>query len=275
MRKLAALFIFGLLSAAAQAQNRSVGEAYVKDGIPCIIVRTDRSGDHGLVMSLLPTVKARKAASKSGEQRWFFTHPRLSDADFEQQGNYYADYYDSMKSGESMRIRTSGVATGQRITTTQHGREATRNVAAFCAERGIDMETYFPEYHWAISLGQGWFIPGAGELKYFARLLGYDGLGDEYAKGIFKARKDYRAANDRFKASLHNLPPDEAALFSEVETDIYLFYNILVSSTITFNRHADDIGPLSLVKLSQEATSREWWDMAHIAVSAVCAMSEF
>ena len=248
----------------------------VKDGVPCIVIRVDQTGEHGIAMSLLPTNKARRTAARSGDRKWFFTNRPLDEEQYYIKGEYYAQYFHIFKRGDAMRIRTSGTGTGTRITTTRKGREALQNVITFCRSKDVDMEFYFPEYYWATTLGSDWFIPGADELRDFIRILGYGGFGEEYSKGVFNGHKGYRAAVSAFRESVQRLTEaGQGDCFADVNTDISVYYDIILSSTLAGNSHADDIGPLSLVKLSQEATGKEWWDMAHIATSAVCAMCEF
>ncbi len=54
-----------LLTMPSFAQFHKIGEAFVKDGVPCIVINVDESGKHGLAMSLVPTPKALKFAKKN------------------------------------------------------------------------------------------------------------------------------------------------------------------------------------------------------------------
>lgn len=69
-------FIFlmcnSLLTMSSFAQFHKIGEAFVKDVVPCIVINVDESGKHGLAMSLVPKPKALKAAKKTGEHKWFY-----------------------------------------------------------------------------------------------------------------------------------------------------------------------------------------------------------
>ena len=178
-------------SLSTTAQTRKVGDPIVKDGVPCVIIQVyDEAGNHGLAMSLTPTRKALKAAKKTGEMKWFYSPKKLKGSDKELQQEYLTEYYNYMKC-DSLKIQTSGVSTTTQPSTSHSGKENMKNVIDYCNEKGIEMEMYFPEYAWAQSLGEGWFIPGVDELELYIKLWGYEEFGKKMPlkninKTIFK-----------------------------------------------------------------------------------------
>ena len=178
------------------AQTRKVGDPIVKDGVPCVIIQVyDEAGNHGLAMSLTPTRKALKAAKKTGDMKWFYSPKKLKGSDKELQQEYLTEYYNYMKC-DSLKIQTSGVSTTTQPSTSHSGKENMKNVIDYCNEKGIEMEMYFPEYAWAQSLGEGWFIPGVDELELYIKLWGYEEFGKKMPLKNFNKTiiKDFKKA---------------------------------------------------------------------------------
>lgn len=79
-------------------------------------------------------------------------------------------------------------------TNTGSGYENTTNVIDYCRANNIDAELYFPEYVYARSLGDNWFIPGNDELELIAKsVLG--GVGEEYKVSIVEKIQKTETAN--------------------------------------------------------------------------------
>lgn len=62
---------------------------------------------------------------------------------------------------------------------TGSGYENTANVLEYCRQNNHDAELYFPEYAYAKSLGDDWFIPGNDELELIAKAFS-NGLGENH-----------------------------------------------------------------------------------------------
>lgn len=62
---------------------------------------------------------------------------------------------------------------------TGSGEENTTNIFEYCQKNGINVDLYFPEYVYAKSLGDNWFIPGNDELELVAKAF-LDGVGKEF-----------------------------------------------------------------------------------------------
>ncbi len=167
----------------AQQLSRKVGDAYVKDGIPCTIIDIDESGKKGLIMTMVPKDDVWKKAVKSGDTKWFFVSKKLKGKEKKLCYEYIKEFYSQYKC-DTFRIWTSGFSHADRITTSHSGKENMKNVIDFCKDKDISMEKCFPTFAWAQSLGEGWYIPGIDELELYAKFLGYEGIGKQYALGL-------------------------------------------------------------------------------------------
>ncbi len=239
---LSLLVIFGV-STTVKAQK--VGEAYVKDGIPCVIIDVDEDGKHGLVMSLIPTEKAMKAAKKvlkktGVNEKWFYVpNTAKNKVGDNPDKDYVAEFFNRTKC-EKYEIR--GVyLVKERVTTSLSGKENMQNVIDFCNEQDISIETYFPEFAWALSLGEGWYIPGINELKLHVKRFGFNTIGHDETHKIQSA-KEMKAERNIFNASLENI--DNKDLFTEVIIKELLWYPIR-SSTFASGDKDGDFGGLA------------------------------
>ncbi len=269
-------FIFlmcnSLLTMSSFAQFHKIGEAFVKDGVPCVVINVDESGQHGMAMSLVPKPKALKAAKKTGEHKWFYIRKKLTGKDKKLINEYRAEYYNRNKC-ESLKIRVSGVAAPTRTVTSLCGKENMKNVIDYCNEKGIAMEMYFPEYHWAQSLGDGWFIPGAEEMEMFIKIYGYEAFGIKHAQGISAHAKSTKSALNNYTSSLKELADsDDTSCFQ----DAFLpaFVAIQSSTMVNSGKTAESS---FLLEMMQGLTGKSWYDMALSSKFKpyVCAVCEF
>ena len=77
---------------------------------------------------------------------------------------------------------------GVEAKTVGHGDENQKIITDYCQENDVDLALYFPAEHWAIQLGDGWFIPGNDELEQVI-LNDIKGLGKKYNMPISEALK--------------------------------------------------------------------------------------
>ena len=258
---------------ATSAQTYRVGEAFVKDGVPCIVINVDESGEHGLAMSLRPTWKALKTAKKTGEYKWFYHSRKLKGKEAKLIAECRAEYYNRFKS-DTLRIRTSGVSTAVRTVTSISGRENMKNVIDYCDDKGISMEMYFNEYYWAQNLGEGWFIPGAEELEMFIRIFGYEAFGFKNAQGMRKYPKNLKAALNTYTSSLSNLTQDDLQCFIDANAPSD---NVNIYSSTMVNDGKKSL-PLLLTPMIQKISAKHWFDMAPLfgrGLTYRCAVCEF
>ena len=206
------------------AQTRKVGDPIVKDGVPCVIIQVyDEAGNHGLAMSLTPTRKALKAAKKTGDMKWFYSPKKLKGSAKNLHWKYLTEYYNRTKC-DSLKIQTSKTSTSIRPSTSHSGKENMKNIIDYCSEKGIEMEMYFPEYAWAQSLGEGWFIPGVNELESLVKLRGFEGIGDK--------KKPREIWNIAIKSDVNW--KNTITTFSQNGTDISLFKDVDISIVSSF-----------------------------------------
>lgn len=62
---------------------------------------------------------------------------------------------------------------------TEYGESNTKAIIEYCQENGIDMQLYFPEVNYAMTLGEGWFVPGNYELELISTYYA-DSIGENY-----------------------------------------------------------------------------------------------
>ncbi len=234
------LICLSVFSITATAQQ--VGEAYVKDGIPCVIIDVDEDGKRGLVMSLVPTNKAFKAAKKAGDTKWFYNPPKIKGAAKKLQAEYICELFNQTKC-DTVEVRPgfSGAISWKaytRMSTSLSGKENMKNVIDFCNEKDISMESYFPLFAWALSLGDGWYIPGVEEAKiYITKYMGLE-IGKSYsAIEISKIIKNSNVKN--YTTSLQNMLEEESSIFSGL--DKYAdYYGIATSTIVSTSKDQDN-----------------------------------
>lgn len=271
MKKLFLVSICCLAFVISASAQHKVGEAFVKDGVPCVIIDVDASGQHGLAMSLQPTFKAMKTAKKTGEYGWMYQYKKLKGKSIKQRNEYLAELFHRYQC-DTMRIRTSGMSTAEKSTTSRNGRENTNNLIAFCDEKGIAVEVYFPEYHWAQSIGKDWFIPGAEELELWVKTVGFESFGFKNAKGVGKYNKIIKVLYATFSQSLTALG-DNATLFANAMLPLY---NVYIESS-TLAQEGKSAASLYLLLWLQKATTKQWYDMSRSSAvpSYAYAVCEF
>ncbi len=235
--------------AGIELPNR-VGMAYVKDGIPCVIIDIDEDGKHGLVMSLIPTEKAarkaRKVMQKTGEnEKWFYLPKKVGKDIAKLQSDYAEELFHQTK-GETFEIRNSPEAGGlatmayymarrDRVTTSLSGKENMQNVINFCNSNDISIETYFPIFAWAQSLGEGWYIPGINELQLYVKNLGFADIGRDYKHALKPSDIKMLQILLETSAKISSNP----GLFDEVMTKNRHMYPIISSTFASSDKDGD------------------------------------
>lgn len=188
MKKIAIVVCVIVYSLGLIAQQRyEIGDVVPQGTWNALVVYVDESGQHGLLMSPTAwrtgTFILKQAAKKAG----------LSVEDFAAQLPLPL-----MPAGEGdTKIRKVQKAMLQNNLNGVTGVENSQNIANYCEENGLPMETYFPEVYWASQLGDGWFIPGTAELELYAQTIAY-GVGKKNYKGNYlHADKKRQALNQQ------------------------------------------------------------------------------
>ncbi len=306
---LSLLLIFVVSS--ANAQKYRVGATYVKDGIPCTIIDVDADGKKGLIMTMVPTEQVIKDATKAGDTKWFYIPKKEKGAVKKLRVEYVKEFYSQYKC-DKFEVRTSGVTTPDRITTSLSGKENMKNVIDFCNAKEISMETYFPRFAWAQSLGKDWYIPGIDELQLYVKLFCYEGIGKKYAgngiehtkkviaqmqveneirkieaeeaiadalaKGLITEKEAEKARSGKMSIKESKaLAKKTAELIGFDANDYISRAQTIASSTIATTRtdnNADkECEYLSLCPIQQKMTMKSWFDMVY-GGGYVCAVCE-
>ncbi len=299
---LSLLLIFVVSS--VNAQKYRVGGSYVKDGIPCTIIDMDADGKKGLIMTMVPKMdKEMEKAIKAGETKWFYIPKKEKGAVKKLRAEYVKEFYNQYKC-DKFEVRTSGFTTPDRITTSLSGKENMKNVIEFCNAKEISMETYFPLFAWAQSLGEGWYIPGIDELQLYVKLFCYDGIGGKHAqntiehgkKVVAQAQAAAEAASADAEAQLADaiaqgfITEEEAAKYRSGKVSLKeakalskkmaasIGYDSLdyiarpefvASSTLATTRKDDNADKgcdyLILMPIKQDLTMKSWYDMVPVS----------
>ena len=189
MKKLFILFAIILMAMTAKAWK--VGDFYANDptGVPAIVVYVDETGEHGLIMAPQAlTDKDYKAFCKELEKakaKYVKNAEKLSKkmGDIDLRENEYLQvvewmknapryYYEAVKSNKANKAIYADVAK----ITNEKGEETQNAIVRYCRDNNIELGKYFFSAHWALQLGEGWFIPGNYELELFCKNFS-EGLG--------------------------------------------------------------------------------------------------
>lgn len=246
---------------------QKVGEAYVKDGIPCIIIYVDETSRSGLVMTTIPKPKALKAAKSVGNSdnnKWFYLYPESKKGERKLTSEYLKELYTYTKC-DTYEVRTSRFTSADKLLTSLSGKENMKNVIDYCNEKNISMETFFPWFAWAQSLGPDWYIPGVEELNLYVRMFGFEAIGKDYKQGIFEVGKKDKELWKVFNNSIENT--GEKELYDDVITKTFPFSrNCIFSSTLS------ETGFVKLLLF--EVAYSNMYTLYEIVDANYCAVSE-
>lgn len=136
------VFISSLISFA----QPSVGDVYNIDGMDVIIIHIDETNNSGIVIKAQPMTTRNIIRNNVGDKK---------------QAN-------KLEKGIFKARKKMGVFS-------EFSDEAESNmilVEEYCKTNNISFEEYFPEYAYAKSLGEGWYIPGKIEAEYYSYVRG-------------------------------------------------------------------------------------------------------
>lgn len=190
--KKAALSVFAIFATVSALAQYQVGDLYEKDGIPCVVIRVDDSGEHGTVMSLTGSLYLSKALSETN----------LVGLDAKAQKKAVSKAGSAANKLYKAYVKSAvSVITDVAPLLGKSGKENAEIIRKYCQEKNVDLAKFFPEQAWAQSLGEGWYIAGDTELEDYSYTIG-EGLGKSlYPKGNgFEVNKINKAFYAKQKA---------------------------------------------------------------------------
>lgn len=155
------MITFAIVACSVLAKAYEVGDIVPQNGFDAVVVYVDESGEHGLMISPhgMYQSQIKKAAKKAG----------ISEEDYIAQMTV-----PFLNDGEKVEaIRKVHKQMLQENLNGTNGEQNAIDIANYCEQNGLPMETYFPEMYWAANLGEGWFIPGTDELELYANSIAY------------------------------------------------------------------------------------------------------
>ncbi len=249
------------MATATTGETYSVGDIYVKDGLNTVVLSVDASGQHGIAM-LLPeaidriayyspfifrgTIMKKKWTEEEKER--FKTErqevgSKKNKESIAKNAKFFSDWVE-----ENSIVQSKSQSEHREKIYSQMGEDGKQNMAVverYCADNGVDMKEAFPEFAYAKSLGEGWFIPGNREAEYYADYIGF-GLGREKnvivdipkmmkVKGSLKATFDYQESfyNNDFFVKHRNVEEELNAHLDIADAKkVYLPFGIFSSSMV-------------------------------------------
>lgn len=193
------LLLIAAIAISMLAKAWEVGDYYDLDGVPSIIVWVDSTGEHGLRMSAqmdfcenywykqdvksITKILDLEAKGKQLNQkqtiiklRWQSQERYLKVSEWQK-----AHAFEIPKTKKTIDI-TPLLASNSDL-----GEINMKAILQFCEDNNYDMQTYFPAFYWATTIGDKWFIPGAYEADLISKMR-TEGLGKE---------QDFKTTNER------------------------------------------------------------------------------
>ena len=155
------ILVIAIVMCSVLAKAYEVGDIIPQGNFDAVVVYVDESGEHGLMISpVAPTTSGTKSAAKvagMSEEEVLALNP-LPLLPEGEKDTRVKDIQEKM-----MQENLNGT----------NGEQNAHDIAAYCEQNGIAMESAFPEVYWATLLGEGWFIPGVEELELYANTIFY------------------------------------------------------------------------------------------------------
>lgn len=164
------------------AKAWEVGDYYDLDGVPSIVVWVDSTGEHGLRMS---------PQANFSENYWYEKDAKAIEKilDLEANGKQLSKKQQEVKARWQFQERYQEVSKWQQAhpieipktkkvinvtplltSNSEYGEINMKAILQFCEDNDYDMQTCFPAFHWAASIGNKWFIPGAYEADLISQM---------------------------------------------------------------------------------------------------------
>ena len=155
-------FLMCCLSLGMQAQKYEMGQHVTVDGHSAIVVYVDSTGEHGLFAgpALALYDKKKYSPEKFVTKKFSGDKKKRDGLRFFQQGKLGVVLEAQLTKDEVKDLYRPALDS---LTSTL-GDENQRYVINYCQQKGIDVAKFFPEFAWAQSLGEGWFLGGVAEV---------------------------------------------------------------------------------------------------------------
>lgn len=210
----------GLLAIAAGVfsfAQPKVGDVYEVDGIKTIVIHVSDDGKSGIVINsqlsdtrdiILRNTENKKIAKKQ-EKKIFKDRKKMYDL--------FSQFSDDASQNTAI-------------------------IEKYCQDNGLSFEEYFPEYAYAKSLGDGWYIPGKKEAEYYSYFIG-NGIGeDNYKSFNMKLKQDIIKKGTYYKVS-YNIDVAVKFVLSCVEVNNKKFQHIY------------------FINMTRPIDSKDWFDI--------------
>ncbi|MBP5650349.1 MAG: hypothetical protein J6X01_04650 [Bacteroidales bacterium] len=166
MKKLLLSFLLLCTILVVQAQERyHVGQMVPQGKFIAMVIYVDETGEHGLMISPVALPENNLLVKD------------MLKARAKEAGVSVEDYIPQLPTPLMVKgEKDSKIAKVQKAMMAENlngtsGEENCKNIVSYCSKNGISLDDYFPEVAWAISLGEGWFIPGMDEIEIYANVI--------------------------------------------------------------------------------------------------------
>lgn len=148
-----------------QAQKYETGQIINIDGHTAIVVYVDSTGEHGLLAgpSLALYDKKKYSPKKFVEKKFSGDKKKHNALRYFEQGKLGIVLKAQLTEDEEENLRKPAFDS----LTSRMGDVNQRYISHYCEQKGLDIAKFFPEYAWAQSLGEGWFIGGIEEVNRY------------------------------------------------------------------------------------------------------------
>lgn len=181
------IVLAAMLVTSVAAKAWEVGDYYNLDGVPSIVVWVDSTGEHGLRMSpqadfyenyyykhdkkIMDIVEKQESKGKklskfmqkdSQESKMRWQSVNQYNEVSEWQKNHAIEIHKTKKSIDVSPLLNSN---------SEMGEINMKAILQFCEDNNYDMQTYFPAFYWATTIGDKWFIPGSYEVELISKII--------------------------------------------------------------------------------------------------------
>ena len=174
-----ALLLTVSIGAAAQ---KKLGDYIEIGNVPAFVFYLDKSGEHGLAMSIPAFSRGIKKVDK------LVKNGQISQEQGDLLNNYFKEHKTNSIGVNKKSKELEPVYAELLNRLSDDGKVNTEQIKVFCSEKDISMQDYFPWEYIAEQHGDGWFVPGDNELKLFAAFYS-GGLGKQFGMAPLKFGK--------------------------------------------------------------------------------------
>ena len=151
-------------SISVEAQKYEMGQLVNVDGHSAIVVYVDSTGEHGLLAGPSLALYSKKKQTPEKFVSKFSGDKKKRDGQrFFEQGKLGVVLEAQLSEKEEETLLEPALDS----LISREGDVNQRYVREYCQKKGIDMATVFPDFAWAESLGEGWFLGGIKEVNTY------------------------------------------------------------------------------------------------------------